>query len=309
MKIVKLANVQKQSIVGNVYDLRRGLPKDATLSIEDADCYHPGFFNYLAKAWSKHYGIVIKPDDIWYTILAELTSLISKTPKKFEYLFTKTPDNKQLILVPTNDVTSIDPELIIAELRGLVPVYVDSFIPRFSTTTPESKLAMHVAFCDMISPYYNYGTFLCGYPYAKILGTAEDWGLLVINLIELKRILAPTITDYPDYFDRCIMVAQRIWKADKADLLTMVTIEPCGSGSQYELGGWINGLLVDHPEQTQLEGLPSHISKMHYKNMETERTFTMFVGLMHSFVEDEFLVPSYSTAKIETTPKENSVLV
>jgi hypothetical protein len=82
--------------------------------------YNEGYLGYLEKAWKNHYSIVIRPHDIWYMIINELTSAIAKDPKKYSKLFT-TIDKKQDIIVLTDNVETIDPSLVINAMNTPLP--------------------------------------------------------------------------------------------------------------------------------------------------------------------------------------------
>lgn len=263
--------------------------------------YHAGYLAYLSKAWKNHCSVVLAPDNIWYMILCELTTVIAKSPKEYSHLFTTSPDSKQLIAVSTNDISSIDPELIIKLLREYVPTKVDNFLPKFSTSTLMSTLAMNVAFCDMVSPYYSYGTYCCGIPSIRIDGTVEDWTLVQEKLTSLLEVFSGALNKY---ISKCLFqITQLIIACENHDeyfFKKMVKLESCGSGSQYEMDGWIMQFLVDS-EKTLLEGLPPHMSKMDYTNLDTNRTFSLFSGVFYSEIKNGFLIPRFDAFKFETT--------
>lgn len=60
--------------------------------------FHRNFLNYLEKCWAIHYGIVINPDIIWYTILSEFAAIVKSSPKDYEHLFTSSTTKKTLIV-------------------------------------------------------------------------------------------------------------------------------------------------------------------------------------------------------------------
>lgn len=85
----------------------------------------------------------------------------------------------------------------------------------------------------------------------------------------------------------------------------MVRIKPCGSGSQYEMTGWIMSLTYQeskHP--VQLEGLPPQMSSMEYINHDTNRRFKLFSGLIQSRVVGKALEPDFGFARIELRDRE-----
>lgn len=269
--------------------------------------YHEGYLGYLSKAWCNHYSVVIRPDDIWFMILNELTAEISKSPDQYSSMFTKTPGEKSMLLVRTNNPETINPELIIDILKDMVPTKVDDFMPKFSTSTKMCNLAMNVAFCDMVSPYYSYGTLLCGIPKVKVEGTVVDWNLMLVKLETLTNLFKGNLNIY---LKRCLGVVSDLILAtknlDSNHFKKMVKLEMCGSGSQYEMSGWIMHLIncKNFKQKTQLEGLPPHFTHMDYTNIETQRKFSLYCGLFYSKVDAEFLVPEYDAFRFEILPEK-----
>lgn len=262
-----------------------------------------GFLDYLAKAWGHHYGVRIRPDDLWYMVLCELAMVVQGQPDLFASLFTTLPGEKQEVLVPTDDITRIDPALVIDQLKRLVPVPVEAFLPNFTTSTPDVYLACSIAFCDMVSPYYNYGTYLCGIPFVEVLGLVGDWALLCARLAVLKSTFGNRGL-VCNYLDRCMSVVNGILTAafgnsGDAFFQGMVRIKKCGSGSQHEMDGWIMQLRYQNDNKLQLEGLPPHLSRLHYTNIDTGRKFTMVSGVTTSRVEGNTLVPCYTAFRYE----------
>lgn len=266
---------------------------------------HSGLLDYLQLAWRNHHSVTIRPDDIWYVILCELAAVIAKKPQDYAKLFTTTPDKKQWIIVRSDDVTKIDPALVIETLRRCVPTDVDLFLPEFSTTTPDVRLARYIAFCDLCSPYYNYGTKLCGFPSIRFEGIDRDWDKLLTALGHMASTVFLQHKDTHHYLMRAHKCAQAMVNAVAQENATylnkMLTLKKCGSGSEYEMSGWILDLLFNSKQNARLEGLPPHISKMQYVNMETKRKFILFTGLTESELQGDMLVPRYGQYVIEVT--------
>jgi hypothetical protein len=268
-----------------------------------------GFVNYVAHAYRQHYGIIINPTDIWYMITAEIAAAVKKTPNDYSSLFTKTPGEKQLITVVTGDPETIDPHAVVEQLKTRVPTDVDTFLPDFSTDTIVSKMSMSIAFCDMVSPYYNYGTLMCGIPTVEIGGTREDWNLLLANLDKIRTLFTGKMNDYLLRCDTTVrfMLDATIKKTGPAFLSQIIKLERCGSGSDEEISGWILDF-VNMPKDKytpMLKNVHQHVSKMEYKNLETQRTFELYTGIFYSEPKGNVLVPCYNAHRIETTGKQN----
>jgi len=279
---------------------------DAKFLFYDASAvWHGGYLGYLDQAWRRHFSIVLRPDDLWHMAMCELAKLIRENPKETEHIFTSTPGQKQLLVVPTNDIEHIDPNLIVDELRKKVPI-TSLFMPEFSTTTKMAMIAREVAFADVCSPYYSYGTFLCGIPRVRVDGFYEDW-LRCVTSFEKLAMSFGVETKIGKFLIRCmnrtVPIARAMvdgGKEGRANLFKkMVRLQRCGSGSQYEMNGWILDYTFEGSRNIQTDELPHHIARLNYTNLDTNRQFTLFAGCWHSNLNDGWVVPEFGLAHCE----------
>ena len=250
---------------------------------------HYSFIDYLKMAYDKHKGIIIKPDFIWHTVLFELSQLILKSPEKYRDFFT-TSDSKVEILVPTTDPELINLDLIIEKLNDLVPTDTKDFLLRFSTGTQLSNMAINSAFCEAVSPFYDYMMFMCGLPKIKVLGTTEDWNSIKESCVKLKEIFA----DHTSYFDDISGLVDKFIELDDIDYLSRIfNYESEGSGSKLRIDGWVKLLFIDKKIRNFNE-CPKQVSKVEYKNLTTNEKFKLHCGLFSSDLdEDDYLIPEF----------------
>lgn len=271
---------------------------------------HEGYIGYLAKAWANHYSVVVSPDMIWFTILNELTAAVAKQSTKYANLFTTTPAEKQAIVVLTGKPEEIDPASVINALKARVPSNVDDFIPKFSTTTPAVTLAMNVAFCDLVSPYYEYFTMMCGFPSIRIEGTEADWTLVLSKLQNLTGLFQD---DLKVYLTRCISCVQAlidaVEKNDAEHFRKMAKVEHCGSGHQIYMDGWILQLFngKEFSQRVRTERIPPHFANMTYTNLETQRKFKLYAGMFYSKIEGSFMIPCFDSVRYEILPEKKAI--
>lgn len=278
--------------------------------------FHSNYLDYLEFCYGAHYTPVISPDILWFGLLNEVASLIREDPEAVRQLFTSQP-GKVEITVLTDDPVLIPLDKIVEQLRGLVPSGTDTYLPTFSTTTDNSRFAHYAAFCDAVSPYYNYSMLLCGFPSIRVDGTvndyvklAESWRAIPDLLkkqspkwwVEVQMILDYLIvnlngatSDDPHHRD----VAAKWFK-------TIFTAKRCGSGSQTEVTGWITKLNRKQPDgPAYASNYAPHIAKVEYKALDSGREFTMLYGLFSSEVTDDaVVVPSFSPLVFERGVKE-----
>lgn len=264
-----------------------------------------GFIEYACFCYQNHYGFVISPTDIMYMVQAELAAAVKANPDAFSSMFTTTPGTKQEIVTLTGSPEEIDVFAVVDKLRERVPTKVDLFLPEFSTTSISANLATHVAFCDMVSPYYSYSTMLCGIPTVEVAGAIEDWQRLAKTLFDLSALFSGDLKAYLGrVWARVASIIKECSTGNGSLFRQMVSMQKCGSGSQYEISGWILDFMNKEGKRSTLEMLQNvhqHISKMEYKNLDTGRTFEMYAGIFYAELKDGIAIPAYNANRIETT--------
>jgi len=265
----------------------------------DTVATHRNFLEYLEVCYSNHYGYVISPEIIWHMILAESAEHIKEFSDQYAHLFTDTPDSKKEITVMNDGSDVLNLNAIITELLELIPSDVSAFLPEFSTDTLESRFAHSAAFCDAMSPYYNYSMLLCGFPSVTVNGTVDDWHRVKTCFIEVMNKL--TVIDSESlYVTGVIRILDNIIDSyDNPDEHTdfynnILFLKPCGSGHQVEVSGWISGLFLKQPRPKYVNNFSTHVSKVEYKCLNTNRDFKIHAGLFNSKLENDVLVPSYA---------------
>jgi len=282
-----------------------GMPKDGSI-------YHRNYLEYLEKCWADHLGIVITPDVLWFTVLSELVGVVKESPEPYRHLFTRSHE-KQEIWVEAAEEIVMPLNRLVQALRGAVPTEASLFLPQFSTTSERSRHAMYASFCDLCSPYYEYGMYACGFPAISVQGTRDDWHLVAAQwrkLVPLFGAAAPWMERVQRTLDECVarLVDATWWRA-------MFSLERCGSGSQTEISGWLPDLFRVQPEGPRyVQNFPTNVAVVDYKEKrpatrtlaglfmpERVRRFRMQDGLFYSYQEGDFMVPDFGYAVHERT--------
>lgn len=262
--------------------------------IPEGDVKHTNYLEYLGEAWKSHYGIVFSPDILWHIVLNEIAQVIKGNPEQYRKLFTSS-DDKQLILVKTMDSELIDLNLIMDGLKSLIPSNANLFLPEFTTSTATSLLAFMATFADAMSPFYNYGMYMCGITKVKVLGETEDWETIERNLKSLGDLFETS--DVVDYFTRVGNLVDTIRTSSGEDSASfwkdIFSLERCGSGGQVEVKGWINKLFMKTPRPAYINNYPTCVSYVAYRNITTNQDFELVYGLFSSKLEHGFLEPEF----------------
>jgi hypothetical protein len=272
--------------------------------------YHANYLTYLEVCWANHYTPVVSPDILWFGLLNEVASIIRDNPEAVRELFS-TSKEKQKIIVPTGDPEVIPLDLIIDQLKGLVPGGIEGYLPTFSTTTLNSRFAHYAAFCDAVSPYYDYCMFMCGFPAIKILGTIDDYVRLAEAWRQLPKLL---VAQAPAFFAQAQKVLEELVvalhgargetdigkEAAREWFGTIFAAKKCGSGHQTEVNGWITKLQRKQPKGPRYaSNFEPQIAKVEYNELTTNREFVMLYGLFSSELVDGVAIPTFAPLVFE----------
>lgn len=263
--------------------------------------YHKTILNYLKLGYAKHYGIEIKPDFIWFTILNEISRIVKDDADAYREIFTDSNENKE-ISVPSMDAVKMPIESLLRELFNLIPsgLKEENVIIPFSTLTVGSRLAFGASFLEAASPYYSYSMYMCGYNKIRVLGTIADYEMIQQSLSEFKTIFAlkPVMLGYLEKVS--ILTENIITGFNSSDFWKDIFyVEQCGSGHQEQVRGWFQDFFNDFDSLKYLYCYPIHIASIKYKNLSTGLSYKMSVGLFSSTIEDGYLIPNFEMGIVE----------
>ncbi len=257
----------------------------------DGDFSHKNYIEYLLGAWDSHSGIVVSPDIIWYTLQCELTSLVATNSDTYRSLFT-TSDKKEEVIVYSDSMTVMPLDTLVNALKKKIPSEIGAFLPEFSTSSQRAILARLAAFADMVSPYYSYGMFCCGFPCIDVRGDKADWGKLRACWNSIGKLF----TKHQNYVAQVDAILEKICLSlDDADFWkNMFSLDACGSGHQYFVRGWFEKLLEHPPDFKMPENYPSHISTVAYTQVNIKVDYEMKQGLISSKKDGVFMIPEFA---------------
>ncbi|TFK61316.1 hypothetical protein BDN72DRAFT_849806 [Pluteus cervinus] len=141
-----------------------------------------GLFDTAVTAYNQHYPLVLRPDDLWLTLLAGLSFYVNANAERMRPQFVLHQGQKALIVNRTGNRFNADWDGIIDELNEGIKenikdtVIFDWLTPNFTTTTQADKVAAQVSVMSVMSKYFHYKIYLtCGIPTITLEGMKEDW--------------------------------------------------------------------------------------------------------------------------------------
>jgi hypothetical protein len=245
---------------------------------------HNNFVDYLKIAYNTDYGIVIKPDFIWYTILSELSYMVNANPEEVRKYFTYektgkiniTGDNGSLIEMPIDQFVNLVLENVPMDLQK------QDIIPPFSTSDVDSRFAFSATFLDMVHNYYTYDWIGCDYNKIKILGNKSDYKLMLDVLDKFNR-----IKPLQGYISQAKGVVQSIidnWKI--SNFWRNILWTKSGYGGD-RVDGWIKDLFNKRAYWNP------HLSQVEATELTTKKTYVTVTGLLSSRLEDGYMIPNF----------------
>ncbi|KAL1837097.1 hypothetical protein VTJ49DRAFT_4294 [Mycothermus thermophilus] len=206
------------------------------------------FIRGAIQAWGEHLHFVIRPDEVWFTILVQMNFYMISHAEEIRSLFV---DHEGQAEIYVEDYTWYDVLIRFKdEIQKRVKTdwLLDWITPNFSTTTESDIMTANVLMMGLTKAYFKYiGKVVCGLPSVTLLGERSDWQRLLDKLAYLPEFgkepaeyaarLRPILTRFVESFDRPDdPELRKFWNQ-------IVSARPpriCGDPPVF-LSGWITG--------------------------------------------------------------------
>lgn len=206
------------------------------------------FLRGAIQAWGEHHHLVIRPDEVWFTILVQMNFYMGTHAEEIRHLFVD-HEGKETIVV--EDYTwRLVLERFQYEIQDRVKTdwLLDWIRPDFSTTTDSDRMTANVLMMGLMKQYFNYeGGIICGLPSVTLLGDKADWQALLNKLEHL-----PEFGDEPAEYERRLrpILSRFVQSFDEPDseetvafwngIVVAESAVACGAPPYY-LNGWLTG--------------------------------------------------------------------
>ncbi|KAF5026824.1 hypothetical protein F66182_1108 [Fusarium sp. NRRL 66182] len=220
-----------------------------TLQTQHISPSENGFVWAAYHAYSQHHHLVIRPEDVWFAILTQLSFFINANAEKLRAFFVDHEGQKELEVVEAGDLASANFGALAQQMAGLISKNVKDpelgswVMPNFSTTSETDRIVASVLFMGAMQKYFSYTMGLtCGIPSVTLLGDISDWKDILGRLDKL-----PQLGDEPSEFAEMLRpilnhIIRSFEQPDDPKVIrfwnTIATRNPVGSGTDY-ITGWI----------------------------------------------------------------------
>lgn len=204
-----------------------------------------GFVWAAYHAYSNHHHLRIRPEDVWFAILTQISFYINAHAEDLRSLFVAHEGQKELEAIHhIADFAFLSVQMgdRIGE-NVLDPELKDWVLPAFSTTTHSDRVVGSILFMGAMQKYFVYSmTVCCGLPSVTLLGCVEDWENILNRLDKLDL-----FGDEPRQFAAMLRPVLRRMVRSFSDPSSTETLDfwntivhrhRVGSGTDY-LSGWL----------------------------------------------------------------------
>jgi hypothetical protein len=162
-------------------------------AFEDETPIHPernGFVSTVLDAYLQHNHLVLRPEDVWFAILIQLSFYVNKHAEKLRKYFVDHAGKRKLQILQDEfdfkDFCAKMADLIAENVKD--PALRDWIMPSFSTTTDEDKVTAAIIMMGTMQKYFAYFCGItCGIPSVTLLGERADWQEILNRLPFLSK--------------------------------------------------------------------------------------------------------------------------
>jgi len=272
-----------------------------------------GLMQYVFKCWALEKGVILRPCDVFFTIVSEIAVHIMKHDSFFRKLFGVEHDGKQEI-----NIIAIHPHDFVKQLTSILSTYnplkdLASLILKtnFVDAPEHYPLVMSITLAEIGTQYFSYGTTACGIPKVTVTGGLEEWQKISDTLQKMRNMFNKKSNGWNEphhrlqslIYDQFDIVNQIINKTylepDKnffSDIFVYGRYKKCGSGhtSPVIIRGWLRKLYANHNYIDFINRYNSHLNCLPYRQLENNQLKVFVSGLTSgTFDSENNLVPHY----------------
>jgi len=152
-----------------------------------------GFVHAAIEAYSNHHHLIIRPDDVWISILSQIGFFIKNHAEEMRNVFVSHEGKIKLVVDGIGSILNTDFGRMAVEMTEMVaanikdPTLKDWYMPNFTTTTKTDQVVAAIQLMGSMQKYFRYEfKIICGLPSVTLLGERSDWQNLLERVEMLK---------------------------------------------------------------------------------------------------------------------------
>lgn len=209
-----------------------------------------GLMGAMYAAYNQHVPLVLRPDDLWLSILSTFNLYVLHNSEKMRSIFVDHKGQKELIVSLSNQmqIDNISSQELSDFVKNVALQIKENtkgniynwIIPNFSTTTAKDRIIAEISLMSSMSDYFTYGGMMaCGISQIQLEGTLEDWKLLKTKASMLRN-FDSRLAKWSEVLGYVLdqFISARQGKADYNFWQTIISQDPRGSGGGKNTRGW-----------------------------------------------------------------------
>lgn len=248
-----------------------------------------GFVRGVVKAYNDHQHLLIRPEDVWFAILTQLTIYINQHAEELRGTFVAHSGKKDLKVTKFGSRHSVDHGPMAEEMASLLeknvidPELRKWVIPAFTTTSKTDEVVASILMMGAFKNYftYNFAYILCGIPSVTLLGEKADWEEISRRLEKLQtfgkettqwhHLLKPILSRFVKTFDTPDSPEiSNFWRR---------IVNFRGGSGIPEISGWLTAFCLWNEDGRQLYKLAPADGDHSHEFADRRRTFIEEMGL------------------------------
>ena len=154
-----------------------------------------GFVEAVRRAWSDHHHLTVRPEDIWFSILTQLSFYINANAEEVRSFFVAHSGQRKLEIVEPKPLDDIDFGGFALKMTRLMekhlvdPELREWVMPAFSTTTDDDRIVASILMMGAMQQYFSYRCkSACGFPSVTLQGQKSDYETILKRLDKIDQL-------------------------------------------------------------------------------------------------------------------------
>ncbi len=213
---------------------------------------HPsnnGFVGAAIAAYCDHHHLTLRPEDIWFAILTQLSLYINAHAEELRSFFVAHQGQKELWIKAVGTIHTVDFGALARSMTELMSANVVDpelrpwIMPAFSTTTETDKVVASIVMMGALQKFFTYGfKLMCGIPSVTLLGVQADWQEILHRLEKLPNLGAEATQFYnllKPVLSRFVRSFDCPDSSETKDFWQKIADRSAGGSGPPYLSGWI----------------------------------------------------------------------
>jgi len=153
-----------------------------------------GLVYSIISAYSNHHHLQIRPEDIWFAVITQISSYINAHSEELRDKFVEHQGQKELVIEYfSGDRYNVDFGTFAKKMTSLIekniidPELREWILPEFTTTTAQDEVIASILMMCSMQKYFSFlCRILCGIPSVTLLGEKADYEKLLYKLEKLS---------------------------------------------------------------------------------------------------------------------------